>query len=356
MSSLQSFTTLAIDLAERGWLPDRLLRAGIRRLVRARLADERARAAGDASRCEAEFAAELARGPFALHTDEANEQHYEVPPEFFASVLGPRLKYSCSVFPSADTSLAEAELHTLGQTCERAEISDGMRVLDLGCGWGSLSLFVAERYPNARVLAVSNSKSQREHILAECARRGLRGVEVVTANVAEFEPEGRFDRIVSIEMFEHVRNWDALLARAERWLEPEGKLFVHVFCHRELAYAYEVRGGDDWMARNFFSGGIMPSAGLLRRFDRSLRIESEWRIPGTHYARTAEAWLANLDRERDTVLRSLRAGGREREAERALGRWRLFFLAVAELFGTARGEEWMVAQYRLVRSAPEVSR
>jgi cyclopropane-fatty-acyl-phospholipid synthase len=348
--------TLAIDLAERGWLPDRVLRAGIRRLVRARLADERIRAAGDPSRSEAEFAAELAGGPIALHVDTANAQHYEVPPEFFSRVLGPRLKYSCSVFPSADSSLVRAELVALEQACERAEIRDGMRVLDLGCGWGSLSLFIAERHPNVRILAVSNSKTQRDHIVAECARRELRGVEVVTANVAEFEPEGRFDRIVSIEMFEHLRNWDALLARAERWLEPAGKLFVHVFCHRELAYAYEARGSDDWMARNFFSGGIMPSAALLRRFDRSLHVESEWRILGTHYARTAEAWLANLDRERDTVLRILRTGRSDSEATRAFGRWRLFFLAVAELFGTAGGEEWMVAQYRLVRAPAEPAR
>jgi cyclopropane-fatty-acyl-phospholipid synthase len=345
----QAATSLAIELAERGWLPDRLLRAGIRRLVRTRLAEEHARAAGDPSRREAEFAAELARGPILLHADDANQQHYEVPPAFFARVLGPRLKYSCSVFPDANASLAEAELHALEQACERAEIRDGMRLLDLGCGWGSLSLFIAERHPNARILAVSNSKAQAEHIIAECERRGLRGIEVVTANIADFEPQGRFDRIMSIEMFEHVRNWDTLLARAERWLEPAGKLFVHVFCHRELAYAYETRGSEDWMARNFFSGGIMPSAGLLRCFDRNLQVEAEWRIPGTQYARTAEAWLENLDRERDAVRRIFRSGRSDREAARAVARWRLFFLAVAELFASAAGEEWMVAQYRLVR-------
>jgi cyclopropane-fatty-acyl-phospholipid synthase len=356
MRPLEAATTLAIDLAERGWLPDRLLRAGIRRLVRERLSDERGRAAGDPSRSEAEFAADLARGPIALHADKANEQHYEVPAQFFARVLGPRWKYSCSEFPSRDASLAQAELHALEQACERAEIGDGMRVLDLGCGWGSLSLFIAERHPNARIVSVSNSKTQADHIVGECVRRGLKGVEVVTANVAEFEPEGRFDRIVSIEMFEHLRNWDEMLARVERWLEPAGKLFVHVFCHRELAYAYEARDSGDWMARHFFSGGIMPSAGLLRRFDRSLCVESEWRIPGTHYARTAEAWLANLDRERDTALRSLRSGDVDGAAARALGRWRLFFLAVAELFATSGGAEWMVAQYRLVRAPAEASR
>ncbi len=348
--------SLAIELAERGWLPDRVVRLGIRRLLRERLADERARAAGDAGAAEARFAAELARGPIVLHADQANAQHYEVAPQFFRSVLGPRLKYSCASFPKIDATLAEAETHALEQVCARAEMRDGASVLDLGCGWGSLSLFIAERYPGARVRAVSNSKPQREHILAECRRRGFGNVEVITANVADFDPDERFDRIVSIEMFEHVRNWDALLARVERWLEPEGKLFVHVFCHRELAYPYEVRDGGDWMARHFFSGGIMPSAGLIRRFDRALRVESEWRIAGTHYARTAEAWLENLDRERDTVLRTLRAGASAREAARALVRWRLFFMAVAELFGYAEEEEWLVAQYRLSRSAPEGAR
>ena len=341
--------SLPIELAERGWIPDRLLRAGIRRLIRERLRDERARAGSDPSRGEAEFASNMARGPIVIHADDANQQHYEVPPEFFRTVLGPRLKYSCAEFPTPDASLEQAEVHALARVCERAGIADGMRVLELGCGWGSLSLFVAERFPNARIVAVSNSKAQREYILAECARRGLDRLEVITANVADFEPEGRFHRVVSVEMFEHVRNWDALLARVERWLEPEGRLFVHVFCHRELAYAYETRSQSDWMARNFFSGGIMPSAGLIRRFARSLRVEQEWRIDGTHYARTSEAWLGNLDRERDSVLRALAAGRDRRDAARALQRWRIFFLAVAELFGASGGREWGVAQYRLAR-------
>jgi cyclopropane-fatty-acyl-phospholipid synthase len=348
--------SLAIELAERGWLPDFVLRAGIRRLVRGRLDDERARCAGDAAAGEAAFAAELARGPIALHTELANAQHYEVPPGFFRQVLGPRLKYSCASFPSAGTTLAQAEEIALEQVAARAELFDGMRLLDLGCGWGSLTLFAAERFPGARVVAVSNSKPQGEFIRAECARRGLRNVEVITANVTAFAPEGRFDRVVSIEMFEHVRNWDALLARIERWLAPAGKLFVHVFAHRALAYAYEDRDDGDWMARHFFSGGIMPSAGLMKRFDRALRVESEWRIPGTHYARTADAWLENLDRARDAVLGTLGADLDPREAWLRLRRWRLFFLAVSELFGFADGGEWGISQYRLVRSAQDATR
>jgi len=231
-----------------------------------------------------------------------------------------------------------------------------MRILDLGCGWGSLSLFAAERFPSARVVAVSNSKPQREHVLGECARRGIDRIEVVTANVSHFEPAGRFDRVVSVEMFEHARNWDALLARIARWLSPGGKLFAHVFCHRELAYPFDARGSDDWMARHFFSGGMMPSASLIRRFAGALQVDAEWRISGTHYARTAEAWLDNLDRDPDTVLRTLRAGSSDREALRALRRWRLFFLAVAELFATGGGAEWMVAQYLLSPAARTAAR
>lgn len=331
--------SLAIELAERGVLPDALLRAGIRRELRERLRDERERAGADPAAAEARFAALLSQSPIALAADAANEQHYEVPPEFFARVLGPRRKYSCAFF-AGDESLAEAEELMLALTTARAELRDGMRVLDLGCGWGALTLFIAERFPNARIVAVSNSKAQREHVAAQCARRGFERVEVITADVASFEPEGRFDRVLSVEMFEHVRNWPALLDRIASWLTPEGRLFVHVFCHRTFAYPFEDRGERDWMARHFFTGGMMPSFGLMRRCAGALALDNQWWIPGTHYARTAEAWLVNLDREREAALRIL-------EDARAFERWRLFFLAVAELFAFAGGEEWGVAHYRL---------
>ncbi len=333
---------LGIELAERGILPDALLRAGIRLQLLERLRDERERAGADPAAAEARFADLLRASPIALAPDKANEQHYEVPAEFFARVLGPRRKYSCAYF-GPDDSLADAEELMLGLSTARAELRDGMRVLDLGCGWGALTLFVAERFPKTHVVAVSNSKSQREHIAAECARRGLARVEVVTADVARFEPEGRFDRVLSVEMFEHVRNWPALLERIASWLTPDGKLFVHVFCHRAFAYPFEDRGDGDWMARHFFSGGMMPSFGLMRRCAGALAIESDWRVSGMHYARTAEAWLANLDRERESALRLLGSA-------RAVERWRLFFLAVAELFAFAGGQEWGVAHYRLSRA------
>jgi cyclopropane-fatty-acyl-phospholipid synthase len=324
------------ELAERGWLPDAVLRAGIRRMLRGRLEDLDGQTAGERDR----LLHAMRLSPVALAADAANAQHYEVPKEFFAHVLGPRRKYSACLFESADDDLAAAEERMLALTCARAGIEDGMRVLDLGCGWGSLTLWLAELFPRARILAVSNSKSQREHVVGECARRGLERVEVITADVNHFEPDGRFDRVVSVEMFEHARNWERLLARVASWLEPEGRLFVHVFCHRSTPYAFEARGASDWMARHFFTGGLMPSADLLAEFDRDLRIEERWGVPGGHYARTAEAWLANLDAARESVLPIL-------GSERAFRRWRLFFLACAELFAFRGGAEWHVLHARL---------
>jgi len=337
----------ATAAAERGWVPDALLRVAIRRLCRGRLREEDADDAALAAHRTAAFAEAMGDAPVAVAADRANAQHYEVPAAFFRLVLGPWMKYSCALFEPPAISLADAEERMLALTSERAGLGDGMRVLDLGCGWGSFALFVAERFPRARVTAVSNSKSQREHIVAECRRRGLAGVEVVTADVSHFEaPAGAYDRIVSVEMFEHVRSWPRLLGRAASWLAPEGRLFLHVFCHRSRAYAFEDRGAGDWMARHFFTGGIMPSEDLIHRVSGPLSVEAQWRVDGLHYRHTAEAWLARLDAARPRALEALReAYGAD--AERVLGRWRLFFLAVAELFGTREGSEWFVTQARL---------
>ena len=307
-----------------GRLPDPLLRAGIRANCALRLARERRRgpAATDA------LADELRRSPIAVETDAANDQHYLVPPRFFELVLGPRLKYSGCLWPDGVDTLAAAEEAMLALTCERAGIEDGMEILDLGCGWGSLTLWVAERYPAARVLAVSNSPAQRRFVRA----RGNPRVEVVTADVNVFDTERRFDRVVSVEMFEHVRNWEALLARVRGWLEPGGKAFLHVFAHERLAYPFE----DGWMARRFFTGGLMPSHTLLDRFGRDLHVAERWRVAWTHYERTANAWLANLDAARDEAVAVL-------GSERAYHEWRVFFLACAELFGFRGGREWLVS-------------
>jgi cyclopropane-fatty-acyl-phospholipid synthase len=335
---------------ESGRIPDRWTRRAIRRLVRQRLVNEAARPGSDPTELLQALVRDLKQQPIALVPDLPNEQHYEVPAEFFRAVLGHRLKYSCAMWRSAgDRDLNAAEDEMLGLTADRAEIRDGQDILDLGCGWGSFSLWVAERYPRARVLAVSNSSPQRRFIEDQCRRRGLSNLTVVTADMNEFDPGRRFDRIVSVEMFEHMRNYEVLLRRIAGWLQEDGKLFVHVFCHRELAYAFEDGGPGDWMARHFFSGGLMPSYDLFLHFDADVRLDDRWTVSGTHYRRTAEAWLANLDACREEAIRILETGQRRSEARRAFVRWRLFFLAVAELFGFRGGTEWRVAHYRFVR-------
>jgi cyclopropane-fatty-acyl-phospholipid synthase len=338
---------LAIRLAESGRVPDAAVRAGIRRIVADRARETRAPDFETRLARKRAFLEGLRDGPIARATDRANEQHYELPPAFFEAVLGPRLKYSCALFDAGVRSLDEAEERMLATTCARAGLTDGMRVLDLGCGWGSLSLWIAERFPASRVLGVSNSKPQREFILGRAAARGLTNVEVVTADVNAFDPERRFDRVVSVEMFEHVQNHAALLARVAGWLTPEGRLFVHHFCHREAAYPYETDGSRDWMGRYFFTGGIMPSEDLLLHHQRDLEVEAQWRVSGRHYEKTSNAWLARQDASRDAVTAALvEAYGRD-EAEAWRQRWRMFFMACAELFGFRGGDEWFVTHVRM---------
>jgi cyclopropane-fatty-acyl-phospholipid synthase len=340
---------LTTDLAERGWVPEPLVRAGIRRLLRARLASETTRHA-DHDLAIARFVGQMAQSEVAPVPHLANRQHYEVPPEFFEVVLGRHLKYSGCLWEPGTATLDEAEAAMLRLTCERAGIRDGQRILDLGCGWGSFTLYAAARFPAARITAVSNSAPQGAFIRARAAERGLSNVEVLTADVNRFEAPGRFDRVVSVEMFEHVRNWPELLRRIHRWLEADGRLFVHVFAHRRFAYPFEVDGDGDWMARNFFTGGIMPSHDLLSRVGGPLEIEDRWEVPGTHYSRTAEAWLERLDLGRDRAVAALAKAMPRKEAELQAGRWRIFFLACAELFGYADGGEWVVS-HNLLRPA-----
>lgn len=335
---------VALALVERGLVPDWLVRVGIRRLLRRRLQEEAA------PRIEG-FTEQLRSSPIVVEADLANEQHYEVPAEFFQQVLGPRLKYSCGYWPRQETTLAESEDLMLDMTCRRAELEDGMDVLDLGCGWGSLSLWIAEHYPRCRVTAVSNSHGQRRFIEDRCRTLGLPNVTVRTCNISQLEFEQKFDRIVSVEMFEHVRNYQLLLNKVRSWLTTEGKLFVHIFCHRELAYAFEDRGSSDWMSRYFFSGGIMPAENLFAHFQDDLLLEQQWRVSGLHYARTCEAWLENLDQKCNPLLKTLRQFASEADPQVQLQRWRVFFMACAELFRYRGGNEWFVAHYRFKHPA-----
>ncbi len=336
---------IAIDWAERGWLPDGLIRLGIRRLLRMRLRQQH-QAEGDELRgATARLIDELGQGPVAVAVDQTNIQHYEAPTEFFRLVLGPRMKYSSGLWPERSTTLAESEEAMLDLFCRRAELHDGMSVLDLGCGWGSLSLWIAQNYPNCTVTAVSNSRTQKAYIVDRCRTEGLNNVSVITADVAEFRPEARFDRVLSVEMLEHVRNHGELFRRISRWLAPGGKLAVHIFCHRQFAYLFETEGRDDWMGRHFFTGGMMPSDDWLVRFQQELILERQWRIAGTHYARTLEAWLQNCDAHREEIIDLFASSMGPTAGRRQFQRWRMFFMACAELFAFRRGLEWYVSHY-----------
>jgi cyclopropane-fatty-acyl-phospholipid synthase len=337
--------TSIIGLAETGWVPDPIIRVGIRQLVKQRLREELRQPAGTK---EARTMA-LRDSAIALHTDAANEQHYEVPTKFFELVLGPRLKYSACVYPDKHATLAQAETHTLELYKERLSVREGHSVLDLGCGWGSFSLWLAEHNPSVEITAVSNSATQRRYIESRIAKLELINLKVVTADVNELElPLAAFDRIISVEMFEHVRNYAALMSKISGWLKPGGALFTHIFCHKELIYPFEVEGESNWMGRYFFTGGLMPAADTLQSFQDDLAVEHRWLNDGTHYQRTARGWLDNMDNHAEAVLPILR------ETYGIDGivwqqRWRMFFMACEEMFAYDQGNQWQVAHHRFVK-------
>ena len=322
-------------------VPDFLIRQKIRKLNEERLSVERGKYS---SEYVEKFIQDLKSLPIAIETKSANEQHYEVPADFFKLCLGEHLKYSCCYWINANDNLNTAEENMLKLTCERADLIDGLSILELGCGWGAISLWMAKTYPNSKITSVSNSESQKEYIYKECETRGITNLDVITADMNVFQTEKKFDRVVSVEMFEHMKNYDILLNKISNWLKDNGKLFVHIFTHKNFSYHFETEGKNDWMGKYFFTGGIMPSHNLLDHFNNDLKIVKNWIVEGTHYHRTAESWLDNMDQNKDKISDIFKLTyGRNHIKWRVY--WRIFFMACSELWKTSNGNEWQVSHY-----------
>jgi len=346
---MSSVTAKAVDWTETGLVPDSVIRAGIRRLLDRKLKEIHVTDVEKAAIIKNRFVQMMGESPIALVPHLANEQHYEVPAAFYSEVLGRNRKYSCCYWPTGVNDLDAAEDAALQVTAERAGIEDGMKVLDLGCGWGSLSLWIAEHFPKASVTSVSNSRSQRDYIVRAAENRGIENIEVHVCDMNDFAAPGTYDRIVSVEMFEHMRNYPELFRRISNWLEPDGRFFMHIFCHRTTPYEYIDRGPSDWMSRHFFSGGIMPSADLPMRIGGDLTVERHWQWNGDHYARTLRAWLDKMDARKGAVMPILEDTYGKDQADRWRMRWRIFFMACEELFAYNGGNEWYVSHYLLKR-------
>jgi len=344
-------SNLANELTEKGLIPDSIIRKGIRSLLKERLQEITADDAVKLAQDELDFVAMMKQSPIAVLTDKANEQHYEVPAEFFQTVLGKRLKYSCGYWEGQNVNLDRAETDGLKLTCEHAQLEDGMDILELGCGWGSLTLWMAKEYPNSRITAVSNSKSQGNYILQQANKFNLLNIEVITADMNDFNAEGLFDRVVSVEMFEHMRNYAELYQRISDWLKPRGKFFKHIFVNRAACYLFEDRDASDWMSRHFFSGGMMPSDSLPLFFQDHLKIEQRWRWDGRHYEKTSNAWLAKMDSNKEKLWPLFEQTYGKDFAGVWWQRWRIFFMACAELFGFNGGQEWWVTHYLFTKRA-----
>ncbi len=333
-----------INAIEKSYIPDSIIRLGIRQLLKKRLKQEHQENVEKQADAYTAFINELNSSQIAINTDEANEQHYEVPAEFFINSLGTRLKYSCALWNTETDNLDSAEVAMLELYTQRAHFKDGQEILELGCGWGSLTLYLAQKYPNSHITAISNSHSQREFILKKANNLNLNNIDIKTIDINDFNIDKKFDRIISIEMFEHIRNYQTLFSSIANWLKTDGLLFIHVFCHRYLMYPFTDVGDDDWMARYFFSGGQMPAADTFLNFQEDIVLSKRWLVSGTHYEKTSNAWLSKMDANKSSIM-PLFEQTYGLEAKVWFQRWRIFYMACAELFGYKHGNEWMVAHY-----------
>lgn len=333
--------SLIIEATEKGMIPDSLVRMGIRKLIKQRKNE----ISQNFKFFREGIISELDDKPIAIFTDKANEQHYELPSEFYNLVLGKNLKYSSALFDNNISKLEEAEERMLELYCERAQMKDGIEILELGCGWGSLTLFLAKKYPNSKITAISNSNSQREFITQRAKELGLNNVHIITSDINFFKTDKQFDRIISIEMFEHMRNYKSLFGLVKSWLKDDGLVFIHIFCHRDATYFFETEGDDNWMGRYFFTGGIMPSFDLFERVQNELKLKEKWKVNGVHYQKTSEQWFKNMDLKKNQIIPVLANTYGNKEAVRWFNRWKMFFAACAELFGFENGDEWFVGHY-----------
>lgn len=342
-------SSLAFDLSESGLIPDIIVRRGIRLLLKQRIKEISGGDIESATTLQNDFIRHMKSAPIAILTEKANEQHYEVPAEFFSLVLGEHKKYSSCYWNNSTHDLSSAEQLALSMTCNNADLHDGQKILELGCGWGSLTLYMAQTYPSSIITGVSNSNSQREYIINKARQQNISNIEIITCDMNDFVPDKQFDRIVSVEMMEHMRNYQLLYQKISHWLESDGKLFKHIFVHRSTPYPFDVKDDSDWMSKYFFSGGMMPSDDLPLWFQNDLNIEQRWRWSGKHYAKTADAWLANMDAKKENVWRILENTYGPNNTEKWWNRWRMFFMACSELFGYNSGQEWYVSHYRFKR-------
>ncbi|MFG1486310.1 SAM-dependent methyltransferase [Halobacteriovorax sp. RZ-2] len=333
--------SILMSAAERGFIPDPLIRMGIRKLIKQRKDEINENLEFHKNGIIKEFNKSL----IAEDVDKANEQHYELPPEFFKLVLGANLKYSSALFDDGIKTLDEAESAMLEKYCERAKIEDGMDILELGCGWGSLSLYLAKKFPNSKIIAISNSNGQREFIEDRIKERSLNNLEIKTCDINEFSIDRKFDRIVSIEMFEHMRNYNSLFSKVSSWLKDNGKLFIHIFCHKDASYFFETQGEDNWMGRYFFTGGVMPSFDLFEKVQDSFKLVEKWKVNGANYQETSEQWFQNMEKKRPEIMKVMAATYGEDQANIWFHRWKIFFASCAELFGHDKGEEWFVGHF-----------